>query len=118
MSYTPREHIETCQTLVLRAKIVAKHYPDAYREKRGDEWQWCHDTAINNATGFTVEVREERGEQRAVFCPYHEIEEGDVKARVYAAGWGSHVGEWDLLRRIEARADLHAAILALLKVPA
>lgn len=115
MSYSPSEHVEDCKRAVKAAQLVAKHYPDAYREKRGDAWQWCHEGALKNATGFTIETREKDGEVRAVFCPFHMLVDGDVRTRVYATGWEGHVEQWDMLRRIEERPDLHAAIMALLK---
>lgn len=124
MGYSPSEHVEDCKRSVAHAKLIAKHYPNAHREKIGGQWQWCHDTALGNATGFSCEVVEKKGDglpewDRFVvtFYPYHELREGDAVARVYASGFDSRVAAWDFMSRIEKRPGLQGAILAMLKEP-
>jgi hypothetical protein len=122
MSYSTREHVEDCETAVVRAKMMAEHYPDAWREKVGGRWEWSDKKALANATGFSVEVIEKKGDDlpswdrhAITFYPYHELRSGDVVARVYAAGWCERVEHWDFMTRLRARPDVHAAILAMLK---
>jgi hypothetical protein len=123
MSYSPNEHVEDCKRAIVRAKMIAKHYPDASQEKIGGRWEWCDATARANATGFTVEVVERKGDDvpewrrfEVTFYPYHELREDEVVARVYAASsWLGSVHEYVLMDRLKARPDLHDAILAMLK---
>lgn len=115
MSYSPSEYVADCERKVEQARLIAKHYPDAYREQRGDAWVWCHADALKNATHFDVVVRDKNGEPRAALCPYHLLEEGEVKAAVYATGWEGYCEDWDLQRRVEESPEIHAAIMTLLK---
>lgn len=115
MSYSPREYVADCEHKVEQAKLIAKHYPDARHEQWGNVWVWCHVTALKNATHFSVIVCERGGEMRAMLCPYHLLEEGEVKVAVYATRWDGWCDDWDFRRHVEERPEIHAAIMTLLK---
>lgn len=48
------------------------------------------------------------------FVPYHEIGDGEVKARVYGATWNTPSSH-SLMEQLRTRPDLYAEILSLLK---
>jgi hypothetical protein len=112
MGYSPREHVEDCKAGLAWAKLLAKHYPKARREKIGGRLEWCDDGALANTTGFSVEVMDRF---TVSFHPYHELSEGDVRGRVYATWSNGCVLAWEVMDKIVKNPALHGAILALLK---
>ncbi len=116
MSYSPKEHVEDCKAAVRAAQLVAKHYPDARQSDVGDNWRWCHASALKNATHFDIDVVERNGRREVIIYPYHEIEEDGVIAQVYASEY-DRPSAFGFVNRVNQQPELHAAIMALLKGP-
>lgn len=119
MSYSVAEYVEDCKRDVVRARLVATHYPDARQVKISGRVVWCHESALARINGFDVDVTDKGGERwdryDVHFVPYHELQEGDVRVRVYAAGWEGRMASYDLMARIQQNASLRDALFAVLK---
>ena len=107
MSTSPSSYVTECMRLAASAALVARHYPDAEREKiREGFYVWSHPDALAKATAFDI--------FDGRFYPYQEIREGDVTASVYVR-WDAVVKDWDFVERLRLRHELHDGILAMLK---
>jgi hypothetical protein len=120
MGYTPSEYVDDCKRDVVRAKLVAQHYPDAHQDKICGRTVWCHEDALSRMTGFEVDVTDkgaERWDRYGVdLVPYHEIQEGDVRARVYVpGGWRGRMASFDFVGRVQKNAALREMVFALFK---
>ena len=120
MSYSPSEHVSDCERSLERARLVAKHYPNAQLTDIRGRREWVDESAMPHANAFAIEVID-KGEKELMwsrfdvrFVPYHEIGEGEIRARVYARTW-LPPSQHTLMEQISKRPDLKAAILALLK---
>ena len=66
MSYSPDEHIEDCERALARAHLVKKHYPRAHLDAVLGKQEWCDETALPHATGFSIEIVDKGGGQGAL----------------------------------------------------
>lgn len=107
MSTSPSSYVTECMREAASAALVARHYPDAEREKiREGFYVWSHPDALAKATAFDI--------FDGRFYAYQEIREGDANVRVYVR-WDAVVRDWDFVERLRLRHELHDGILAMLK---
>lgn len=121
MGYSTSEYVQDCERDLARAKLVAKHYPNARQDGISGRQAWFDDSAIEHVTDFDFDVTEDKRSPDFMrytirLIPYHRIRSGEVEARVYASRWisGGMTG-WEFLNRLQAAPETKAAILAMLK---